>query len=86
MVKIFLFIYLNLFDSHSKRSNGAFCPDGYSILLRFSTRKALESHIIKYYLEETDVNIEFEAQFIQIEKENENIDLKNIYRKFSEKN
>ena len=86
MVKIFLFIYLNLFDSHSKRSNGACCPYGYSILLTFSTRKALESHIIKYYLEETDVNIEFEAQFIQIEKENENIDLKNIYRKFSEKN
>jgi len=74
-----------LFDSHSKHSNGACCPDGYSILLRFSTRKALESHISKYYLEETDVNIQFEAQFIQIEKENENIDLKNIYRRFSEK-
>ena len=74
-----------LFDSRSKHSNDACCPDGYSILLRFSTRKALESHIIKYYLEETDVNIQFEAQFIQIKKENENIDLKNIYPRFSEK-
>ena len=74
-----------LFDSHSRNSLGQTSPDGSSILLKFSSRKQLESHIINNYLSESDVNIQYEVQYIQIVKSNDDIDIKNLYRILSER-
>ena len=55
-----------IFDSHSKDESGQTCPDGYSTLLKFSTRKSLELHVINSYLNKEDVDIFFEAQFVEV--------------------
>ena len=36
-----------LFDSHSRNINGEIIPDGFSVLLKFSSRKSLERHILE---------------------------------------
>ena len=39
-----------LFDSHSRDINGKIGPGGFSVLLKFSSRKSLEQHILETYL------------------------------------
>ena len=46
-----------LFDSHSRNINGNIGPDGFSVLLKFSSRKCLEQHILETYF--IDVNQEY---------------------------
>ena len=69
-----------MFDSHSKDQYGKSCPDGLSVLLKFSNRKSLECHVIKNYLNESDVNIPFEIQFLQIKNSDNGPDLKALYQ------
>ena len=38
-----------LFDSHSRDVNGKISPDGFSVLLKFSSRKSVEQHILESY-------------------------------------
>ena len=52
--------------------------------MKFSTRKEVELHIIKKYLYNSDKSIQFEAQYIQVIKSDENINLKNLYYALSE--
>ena len=66
-----------LFDSHSCNINGEIIPDGFSVLLKFSSRKSLEQHILETYF--IDVNEEyvcFAVQYINIQLD---IELRNIH-------
>lgn len=67
-----------LFDSHSKNENGETCPNGYSVLIKFTKKTDLESHIIKNYLNLGDVGIQFELQYINISKESD----ENVSKKY----
>ena len=55
-----------MFDSHSKNEKGECCPNGFSTVLKFSCRSALESHIVKNYLTVDDGNTQFEIQYIMV--------------------
>ena len=58
-----------IFDSHIshiKDESGQTCPNGYSTLLKFSTQKSIKLHIINSYLNKDDVDIFFEAQFVEV--------------------
>ena len=52
-----------LFDSHSKNEKGECSPEGYSTLMKFNSVNALESHLIKNYLNEDDSDVQFEIQY-----------------------
>ena len=71
-----------MFDSHSRNINGEIIPDGFSVLLKFSSRKSLEQHILETYF--IDVNEEyvcFAVQYIKIQLDNApNFDAKLTYR------
>jgi len=74
-----------LFDSHSKNEKGECCPDGFSTILKFSCKSALESHIAKNYLTEDDGNTPFEIQYITVTNMNDQYNLSNDYYTFKEK-
>ena len=71
-----------LFDSHSRNINGEIIPDGFSVLLKFSSRKSLEQIILETYF--IDVNEEyvcFAVQYIKVQFDNPpNFDAKLTYR------
>ena len=71
-----------LFDSHSCNINGEIIPDGFSVLLKFSSRKSLEQIILETYF--IDVNEEyvcFAVQYIKVQFDNPpNFDAKLTYR------
>ena len=67
--KRFFFLY----DSHSKDLLGKSSPDGTAIVLKFNSKKVLETYIIKNYLNESDVNIQYEIQYIKVVNENKRI-------------
>ena len=71
-----------LFDSHSRDINGKIGPDGFSVLLKFSSRETLEQHILETYFK--DVNEEyvcFAIQYIKIQLHNgPDFDAKLTYR------
>ena len=68
-----------LFDSHSKNEKGECCPEGFSIILKFDGKTALESHIIKNYLTKEDGNKQFEIQYIKVTKTNDHYDFTKPY-------
>ena len=72
-----------IFDSHSKDENGQTCPNGYSTLLKFSTQKSLELHIISY-LNKEDVDIFFEAQTAEVIGDVEQLEAK--FKRSNDKN
>ena len=73
-----------IFDSHSRNSKGETCPDGTSTLFKFTTRKALEKHIVKNYIDVSDRNVQFEVQYVQINTtEKELINFRSTYHLFS---
>ena len=74
-----------LFDSHSKNECGKCCPNGYSVLLKFQSKRSLESHIIENYLERDDVNIQFEIEYVQVIKRNDEIDFSISYRQIRDR-
>ena len=74
-----------LFDSHSKNEKGECCPNGFSTVLKFSCRSALESHIVKNYLTVDDGNTQFEIQYIMVTNMNGEYNLSNDYYAFKEK-
>ena len=47
-------IHYLLFDSHSRDFDGKICPDGFSVLLKFSSQKSLEQHILETYFKDTN--------------------------------
>ena len=71
-----------LFDLHSRNLNGEIIPDGFSVLLKFSSRKTLEQHILEMHFK--DVNEEyvcFAVQYIKVQLGNvPNFDAKLTYR------
>ena len=73
-----------LFDSHSRNERGECSPIRNSIILKFNSLKTLQSHMITNYLSVTDVNVQFEIQYIQVEKNN-NHDFSKSYNKSKEK-
>jgi len=71
-----------LFDSHSRDNNGKICPDGFSVLLKFSSRKSLEQHILEtYFLDVDEEYVCFAIQYIKVQLQNApNFDAKLTYR------
>ena len=76
-----------LFDSHSRDNNGKIGPDGFSVLLKFSSRKSLEQHILEtYFLDVNEEYVCFAVQYIKIQLDNAlNFDAKLTYRLETEK-
>ena len=74
-----------LFDSHSKNEKGECIPEGYSILLKFNSINALESHIIENYLNENDRDVQFEIQYIQVIKTNDQFNFSGSYHELKER-
>ena len=74
-----------LFDSHSKNEKGECIPEGYSILLKFNSINALESHIIENYLNENDRDVQFEIHYIQVNKTNDQFNFSGSYHELKER-
>ena len=70
-----------LFDSHSRNVNGKMCPDGFSVLLKFSSRKFLERHILETYFKDTiEEYVCLAVQYVKIDMQNgPNFDAKSTY-------
>ena len=70
-----------LFDSHSRNVNGKMCPDGFSVLLKFSSRKSLERHILETYFKDTiEEYVCLAVQYVKIDTQNApNFDAKSTY-------
>ena len=68
-----------LFYSHSRNINGEIITDGFSVLLKFSSRKSLERYILENYFR--NVNEEYDVQYIKVQLHNgTNFDAKLNYR------
>ena len=70
-----------LFDSHSRDFDGKICPDGFSVLLKFSSQKSLEQHILETYFKDTNEEyVCLAVQDVKIEIPNtSNFDAKSSY-------
>ena len=71
-----------LFDSHSCDINGKIRPDGFSVLLKFSSRKSLERHILETYFKDTSEKeyVCLAFQYVKIDMQNAlNFDAKSTY-------
>ena len=55
----------NVFDSHSRDSNGLASPEGSSVLLQFRSIQAVEEYILDAYFSNAN-NIQYELQYVHI--------------------
>ena len=76
---------LFLFDSHSTNKKGECYPDGFSTIMTFNCKSALEIYITKNYLTEDDGNTQFEIQYIMVSNMNKQYNLSNDCKAFKEK-
>ena len=74
-----------LFDSHGRDIQGKTSPDGTATLIKFNSKKALESFIFVNYTIPSDVNVQFELQYLSISDENKSKAL-TIYQIYSKNN
>ena len=59
-----------LYDSHSKNNQGKSSPDGTATLIKFNSLKALENYIFQTYSMITEDGVEYELQYISVNKDN----------------